>query len=267
MTTGDTTEGQPRVGFAYFVYRRAVWYALVVLSRVQERRLLRISREIPAFVPPRLCLCRRRQRPDAGRAMGPQVRHRRSAELVDARRGPSIRGCAVPAGAGGRILPLPDASHHHRRLARFRVRPPQRFLRSAPAHAPGLLPAHAHRRPDVAGDQRPQRGAHDDRPGGHVRLEHRPDIHRGDRPDGVDQSMADRRWRSCRCRLSRWLFATSAQRFTIDSRRSRSSCPTSARSRRSRWPAFAWCVPTGRSRSRSSASAARTRSTSSATGR
>ena len=36
----------------------------------------------------------------------------------------------------------------------------------------GVLPRDAHRRPDVARDQRPERRPHDDRPGGHVPVEH-----------------------------------------------------------------------------------------------
>ena len=51
---------------------------------------------------------------------------------------------------------------------------------------PRVLPPQPDRRPDVARDQRSQRRAHDDRPGGDVPVEHGADVHRGHRADAVD---------------------------------------------------------------------------------
>ena len=79
---------------------------------------------------------------------------------------------------------FPDAPHHHRRVARHRIRHPQRLLRAAAADAARVLPGAAHRRPDVARDQRSERRAHDDRAGGHVLREHDARVRRRDRADG-----------------------------------------------------------------------------------
>ena len=77
-------------------------------------------------------------------------------------------------GAGARRgrLPLPDAPHHRRRVAAPRVRPAQRLLRAAADALARELPREPHRRPDVAGDQRPERGAHDGGAGGDVLGQH-----------------------------------------------------------------------------------------------
>ncbi len=119
----------------------------------------------------------------------------------------------------------------------------------------GYYQAAPHRRPDVARDQRPQRGAHDDRAGGHVFGEHRPRVRRGDRADAVDRRAADAdRADPAAVRVDR-RSATSAARSTSGSRRSRRSCPTSAPSSRKRCRASASSAPTGRRRTRSSGSA------------
>ena len=165
---------------------------------------------------------------------------------------------------GRRVLSLRDAPDHHRRVARHRVRPAQRLLRASAAARPRVLPAASHRRPDVARDQRPERGADDDRSGDHVLGDHRPDVHRRHHPDGVDQPAADAvRAGAAAVRLD-LRRATSAPSFTGGSSASRSSCRRSARSRRRRCPACASSVPIARSRSRSSGSGWPTRSTSAA---
>ena len=90
-----------------------------------------------------------------------------------------------------RGLPLSDAADPHRRLARHRVRRPQRVLRAAAADAAGLLPGAADRRSDVARDQRSQRRAHDDRPRGDVFRQHHPGVRRGDPADALARYPAD----------------------------------------------------------------------------
>ena len=54
-----------------------------------------------------------------------------------------------------------------------------------------LFPVPPHRRPDVARDQRSERGAHDDRPVDHVLGEHAADVRGGAGGDAVDRSVAD----------------------------------------------------------------------------
>ena len=133
-------------------------------------------------------LLRRRGVDDrAGRAMGAEVRHRRPASRRDERKGPAVRRRAAAARGHRRLLPLSDAPDHRRRLPRFRVRPAQRLLRRAAAAARRLLPAAPDRRSDVARHERPERRAHDDRPRGHVHVEHRADVRHRHRADAVDR--------------------------------------------------------------------------------
>ena len=47
-----------------------------------------------------------------------------------AREARAVRGASARRRAGRARVPVPDAAHHHRRLARHRVRPPQRLLRA-----------------------------------------------------------------------------------------------------------------------------------------
>ena len=111
-------------------------------------------------------------------------------------------GILALAAAGGWFR-FQDAPHHRRRVARVRVRAAQRVLRPPAAARPRLLPAHAHRRPDVARHERPQRRAHDDGPGGDVHVEHGPDVRRGGGADGLDRPVAHgRRARAAAVRVA-----------------------------------------------------------------
>ena len=67
-----------------------------------------------------------------------------------------------------RDLPLHHAPGHHRRLARDRVRPPQRPLRQSGTPVRRLLPHPSHRRHHGAHHQRPQRRPPTPRPRHHV---------------------------------------------------------------------------------------------------
>ena len=142
-------------------------------------------------VPPRARLRRRHDVDPAALAVGAQARHRRSHRRRDAAEARPVRGAAARHRLRRRDLPFPDATNSDWRLARHRVRRQERVLRAAAADAAGVLPGAPDRRPDVSRDQRPQRGANDDRARDHVLREHDPRVHRRDRADGVDRREDD----------------------------------------------------------------------------
>ena len=124
--------------------------------------------QIPATIQHRSRLRRHDDRDPAAVTVGAQARDRRSQRRRDSFQAVALCRPAPRHRDRRRPLPLPDAEDHHRRVARHRVRRPQRVLCPPAADAAGVLPRPQDRRPDVARDQRPQRRADDDRSGGHV---------------------------------------------------------------------------------------------------
>ncbi len=109
---------------------------------------------------------------------------------VDARR-PGARRRPHPARGGPPgPLPLHHAHDPDPHLAAHGVRAPERPLRPPRAAAGQRLPHAQGRRPDVAGHQRPRRGARPPRPGHHVLREHRHDVRDGGRPHVPDRRAA-----------------------------------------------------------------------------
>ncbi len=93
-------------------------------------------------------------------------------------------------GVVGGALPVSAAPHSHRRVAAHRVRHAQRLLRASRDAAALVLPAASHRRSHVAGDQRSECRAHDDRSVDHVFGEHDAHARRRAHADAVDRREA-----------------------------------------------------------------------------
>ena len=236
----------------------------MLLSPSVRRLLPYINRYRRAFVLGLICVIST----TAFQLMGPWVLKYAVDDLnqaVTAAQAAALRRPARRRVAAARPVPLPDAEDHHRRVPRHRVRHPQRPVRAARAAAARLLPGAAHRRPDVARHQRPELRPPDDRPGGHVHVQHRPGVRRRHPADAGDRRPPDADRARCRCRSCRSRCAISAAPFTSGSRRSRPSSPRSAPSSRRRSRACGSSAPTGRRRTRSSGSGRPTRSTSGAT--
>ena len=83
-------------------------------------------------------------------------------------------------------LPVLHAPHHHRRVARDRVRPAQRLLRPPAAVVPVLLSSAPDGRSDVSSHQRPERRADDGGAGRHVFSHDVDHPRRGSLPDALD---------------------------------------------------------------------------------
>ena len=123
--------------------------------------------------------------------LGPEIRGGRPAARGDGGEATALRRAAAPAGRRRGRVPVRDAPADRWRVSGHRIRPAERLLCAPPAAIAWILPSASDRRPDVAGDQRSQRRADDDRAGGDVFSQHEPHLRRRDSADAVDQRPAD----------------------------------------------------------------------------